>query len=110
VTDDAKNFSNVPRPTTSASDRYSALDRTRGSDALQLSSGHSTRATVFAGLLAELFARAARTIITTGRECGWLACWAASLPDRHLRRRVLRAGDRLGVIEKSGVSTRFLPA
>ena len=72
VTDDAKNFFQRPRPYHVAPDRFPHSIEHEDPTHYSYPSGHSTRATVFAGLLAELFPERREAILATGRECGWL--------------------------------------
>jgi acid phosphatase (class A) len=72
VTDDAKNFFQRPRPYHVAPDRFPHSIEHEDPTHYSYPSGHSTRATVFAGLLAELLPDRREAILATGRECGWL--------------------------------------
>ena len=69
VTDTGKNFWKRPRP------YVVAPELSRGADDLEKSfsypSGHSTRGTVLALVLAELFPDKKDQILTVGREIGW---------------------------------------
>jgi acid phosphatase (class A) len=69
VTDTAKNFWKRPRP------YVTDPELARGSDDLEKSfsypSGHSTRGTVFALVLADLFPDKKEQILQTGRAIGW---------------------------------------
>lgn len=72
VTDDAKNFFQRPRPYHVAPDRFPHSIEHEDPTHYSYPSGHSTRATVFAGLLAALLPDRREAILATGRECGWL--------------------------------------
>jgi acid phosphatase (class A) len=72
VTDDAKNVFQRPRPYHVAPDRFPHSIEHESPTHYSYPSGHSTRATVFAGLLAELWPDQREAILATGRECGWL--------------------------------------
>ena len=72
VTDDAKNFFQRPRPYHATPDRFPHAIEHEDPTHYSYPSGHSTRATVFAGLLAALLPEQREAILATGRECGWL--------------------------------------
>jgi acid phosphatase (class A) len=72
VIDDAKNFFQRPRPYHVAPDRFPHSIEHEDPTHYSYPSGHSTRGTVFAGLLAELLPDRREAILATGRECGWL--------------------------------------
>jgi acid phosphatase (class A) len=72
ATDDAKNFFKRPRPYHVAPDLF--LHSIEHEDPTHYSypSGHSTRGTVYALLLAELFPEKRDALLAVGRDCGWL--------------------------------------
>jgi len=72
VTDDAKDVFQRPRPYHVAPDRFPHSIEHESPTHYSYPSGHSTRATVFAGLLAALLPEQREAILATGRECGWL--------------------------------------
>ncbi len=72
VTDDAKNHWQRPRPYHVAPARFPHSIEHESPTHYSYPSGHSTRGTVFALLLAELFPDRREAILAKGREAGWL--------------------------------------
>jgi acid phosphatase (class A) len=72
VTDDAKNYFKRPRPYHIAPDLFPHSIEHEDPTHYSYPSGHSTRGTVFALLLAELFPAKREALIAKGRETGWL--------------------------------------
>jgi acid phosphatase (class A) len=72
VTDDAKNYFKHPRPYHIAPNRFPHSIEHEDPTHYSYPSGHSTRGTVFAALLAELFPEKRDALFEKGRETGWL--------------------------------------
>jgi acid phosphatase (class A) len=72
ATDDAKNYFKRPRPYHVAPDRFPHSIEHEDPKHYSYPSGHSTRGTVFALLLAEIFPDKREAILAKGREVGWL--------------------------------------
>ena len=72
VTDDSKKFFKRPRPYHIAPERFPHSIEHEDPTHYSYPSGHSTRGTVFALLLAELLPERREAILATGREIGWL--------------------------------------
>ena len=72
VTDDSKKFFKRPRPYHVAPERFPHSIEHEDPTHYSYPSGHSTRGTVFALLLAELFPAKREAILAKGREAGWL--------------------------------------
>ena len=72
VTDDAKKFWKRPRPYHLEPARFPHAIEHEDPTHYSYPSGHSTRGTVFALLLAELFPDKREAILAKGREAGWL--------------------------------------
>ena len=72
VTDDAKKFFKRPRPYRVAPERFPHSIEHEDPTHYSYPSGHSTRGTVFALLLAELFPDKRDALLAKGREAGWL--------------------------------------
>jgi acid phosphatase (class A) len=72
VTDDAKNYFKRPRPYHVAPDLFPHSIEHEDPTHYSYPSGHSTRGTVFALLLAELFPDKRDALIAKSRETGWL--------------------------------------
>jgi acid phosphatase (class A) len=71
-TDAAKKFYKRPRPYHVAPDRFPHSIEHEDPTHYSYPSGHSTRGTVFALLLAELFPADREALLAKGRESGWL--------------------------------------
>ena len=72
VTDNAKNQFKAPRPYHVAPQRFPHSIEHEDPTHYSYPSGHSTRGTVFAALLAELFPEKRSALFKKGRETGWL--------------------------------------
>ena len=72
VTDESKKFFKRPRPYHVAPDRFPHSIEHEDPTHYSYPSGHSTRGTVFALLLAEIFPDKREAILAKGREVGWL--------------------------------------
>ena len=72
VTDGAKNHFKQPRPYHLAPDRFAHSIEHEDPTHYSYPSGHSTRGTVFAALLAELFPDKRAALVEKGRDTGWL--------------------------------------
>ena len=72
ATDEAKNLFKRPRPYHVAPDRFPHSIEHEDPTHYSYPSGHSTRGTVFALLLAELFPEQREALLEKGREVGWL--------------------------------------
>jgi len=72
VTDGAKSYFKQPRPYHVAPTRFAHSIEHEDPTHYSYPSGHSTRGTVFAALLAELFPEDRAALVTKGRETGWL--------------------------------------
>jgi acid phosphatase (class A) len=72
VTDDAKNIYRHPRPYHVAPERFPHAIEHEDPTHFSYPSGHSTRGTVFAALLAELFPEKRAALFAKGRDTGWL--------------------------------------
>ncbi len=72
VTDDAKDYFRRPRPYHVAPGRFPHSIEHEDPKHYSYPSGHSTRGTVMALLLAELFPDKREAILAKGREVGWL--------------------------------------
>jgi acid phosphatase (class A) len=72
VTDESKKFFKRPRPYHVAPERFPHSIEHEDPTHYSYPSGHSTRGTVFALLLAELFPDRREAILAKGREAGWL--------------------------------------
>jgi acid phosphatase (class A) len=72
VVDDSKRYFKRPRPYHVAPDRFPHSIEHEDPTHYSYPSGHSTRGTVFALLLAELFPEHREAILAKGREVGWL--------------------------------------
>ena len=72
VTDDAKNHFQRPRPYHIAPQRFPHSIEHEDPTHYSYPSGHSTRGTVFAALLAELIPEKREALLEKGREIGWL--------------------------------------
>lgn len=72
ATDDAKKFYQRPRPYHLEPARFPHSVEHEDPTHYSYPSGHSTRGTVFAFLLAELFPDKREAILAKGREAGWL--------------------------------------
>lgn len=72
VTDDAKNYFKLPRPYHVAPERFPHAIEHEDPTHYSYPSGHATRGTVFAAVLAELFPERREALLAKGRETGWL--------------------------------------
>ncbi len=72
VVDDSKKYFKRPRPYHLAPERFPHSIEHEDPTHYSYPSGHSTRGTVFALLLAELFPEYREAILAKGREAGWL--------------------------------------
>lgn len=72
VTDEAKNYFKAPRPYHIAPARFPHSIEHENPTHYSYPSGHSTRGTLFAALLAELFPEKRAALVEKGRETGWL--------------------------------------
>ena len=72
ATDGAKKFYKRPRPYHVAPERFPHSVEHEDPTHYSYPSGHSTRGTVFAFLLAELFPDKREALLAKGREAGWL--------------------------------------
>lgn len=72
VTDDAKKYFKRPRPYHVAPDLFPHSIEHEDPTHYSYPSGHSTRGTVFALVLAELFPEKREALIAKGRDTGWL--------------------------------------
>jgi acid phosphatase (class A) len=72
MTDDAKNQFKQPRPYHIAPQRFPHSIEHEDPTHYSYPSGHSTRGTVFAALLAEIFPEKRVALLEKGRETGWL--------------------------------------
>ena len=72
VTDEAKKVFKHPRPYHVAPERFPQAIEHEDPTHYSYPSGHSTRGTVFAALLAELFPEKRAALLAKGRDTGWL--------------------------------------
>lgn len=72
VTDEAKKFFKRPRPCHIAPERFPHSIEHEDPTHYSYPSGHSTRGTVYALLLAEIFPDKREALLAKGREAGWL--------------------------------------
>ncbi len=72
VVDDSKKYFKRPRPYHVAPERFPHSIEHEDPTHYSYPSGHSTRGTIFALLLAELFPEHREAILAKGREAGWL--------------------------------------
>jgi len=72
VTDEAKNHFQRPRPYHLAPQRFPRLIEREDQTHYSYPSGHSTRGTLFAAVLAEIFPENRAALLEKGRETGWL--------------------------------------